>query len=154
LIGRRSRLRPLMVDTVSPARRSAIMANIRGKDTTPELRVRRYLHAKGLRFRLHSRELPGKPDIVFPARRVCVFVHGCFWHGCPNCVDGTRQVKSNALFWADKVRGNRNRDARHKAALETAGWTVMALWECEIADPSRLSSLADRIAELPTHRKR
>src|ERR1700674_4838408 len=98
------------MDTVTPERRSAIMARIRSKDTAPELAVRRYLHAKGLRYRLHHAGLPGKPDLVFPARRVCVFIHGCFWHGCPHCIDGTRQVKSNSAYWSAKVAGHRARD--------------------------------------------
>lgn len=137
-----------MIDTVSPQRRSAIMANIRSQDTKPELAVRRYFHAQGLRYRLHGRSLPGKPDIVFPSRRVCVFVHGCFWHGCPHCVDGTRTVKSNSAFWAAKVRGNRDRDARHVDALQAAGWKVFTVWECELVTPTRLAQLANEIRSM------
>jgi DNA mismatch endonuclease (patch repair protein) len=138
-----------MADIVSPERRSAIMARIRSRDTQPELIVRRYLHACGLRFRVHKRGLPGKPDIVFSSRRVCVFVHGCFWHGCPNCVDGTRKVKSNSDFWSAKVRGNSERDARHIVELETAGWKVFTIWECEIEHPQKLARLGRQIQRAP-----
>jgi len=109
------------VDTVSRERRSQIMSRIRGRDTVPELAVRRFLHAAGLRFRLHRFDLPGRPDIVLPSRRACVFVHGCFWHGCPKCVDGTRTVKSNTLYWRQKVETNRARDQRNQKRLEASG---------------------------------
>jgi DNA mismatch endonuclease (patch repair protein) len=140
----------LIMDTVSPQRRSEIMSRIRSRNTSPEITVRKYLHARGLRFRLHQKDLPGRPDIVFVSRRVCVFVHGCFWHGCPNCIDGTRRVKSNIPFWTDKVAGNRARDARHKAELEAQGWHVVTIWECETADPSRLAAVAQAVATIPT----
>lgn len=133
------------VDKLTPEQRSANMARIRAKDTKPELVVRRYLHAQGLRYRLHVQELPGKPDLVFTARRTCVFVHGCFWHGCPHCVDGTRQVKSNGSYWSAKVAGNRARDARHQLALEEKGWRVLTIWECEVTKPATLESLAGMI---------
>src|SRR5262249_11312063 len=134
-----------IMDTVSPERRSAIMANIRSRDTTPELVVRRFLHSKGLRFRLHRRDLPVKPAIVFPSRKLCAFVHGCFWHGCPNCIDGTRRVRSNIEFWRNKVRVNRERDARHAATLQANGWSVLTIWECEIKSSEILKSLAEGI---------
>jgi len=125
------------------------MSRIRSRDTTPELAVRRFLHRQGLRFRLHVATLPGKPDLVFASRLVCLFVHGCFWHGCPNCADGTRQVKTNVLYWSNKVSGNRMRDERHRTALEANGWTVMVLWECELRDPGRLIALAEEISASP-----
>jgi DNA mismatch endonuclease (patch repair protein) len=143
-----------MVDTVSPERRSAIMANIRSRDTAPELMVRSYLHSRGLRYRLHGRALPGKPDLVFSSRNVCVFVHGCFWHGCPKCVDGTRSVKSNASFWTGKVAGNRARDGRNVAALEAAGWTVLTIWECEVVDSDKLAQLTAAIKNNAIGRRR
>src|SRR5579885_1916920 len=125
------------------------MSRIRGKNTKPEMAVRRYLHRAGLRFRLHRRDLPGKPDIVFPTRRALVFVHGCFWHGCPVCIDGTRRVKSNEQYWTDKVTYNRQRDARHQDTLAALGWKVIVVWECEIGDATKLSSLVDQIRSLP-----
>src|SRR3989442_1667939 len=101
-----------MADRLTREARSENMRRIRSKDTRPELVVRHYLHGAGFRYRLHRKELPGQPDLVFPSRRLCVFVHGCFWHGCQRCVDGTRLVKSNKKFWKMKVAGNRERDSR------------------------------------------
>jgi DNA mismatch endonuclease (patch repair protein) len=142
------------MDKISPQARSRNMSRIRSRDTSPELTVRRALHRSGLRFRLHRRDLPGKPDLVFPARRACVFIHGCFWHGCPKCVDGTRRVKSNEAYWGPKIASNRARDARHLAALREAGWTVLVVWECEVKD--RVRKIAAEIQALPersrTHR--
>lgn len=138
------------MDTVTPERRSEIMSRIRSRDTTPEMTVRRFLHAAGLRYRLHRRDLPGKPDLVFSSKHLCVFIHGCFWHGCPNCVDGTRKVKSNTKFWNAKVAGNRERDAKHQAALEADGWTVLTIWECETADPAQLERLTEAVRAAPT----
>jgi DNA mismatch endonuclease, patch repair protein len=102
------------MDTVTPARRSEIMAAIRSKDTAPELAVRRYLHASGLRYRLHRHRLPGRPDLIFPGRRLCLFVHGCFWHGCPHCRHGAREVKSNTSYWSVKLARNKARDAENQ----------------------------------------
>jgi DNA mismatch endonuclease, patch repair protein len=133
------------MDKLTPAARSENMSRIRSRNTSPELIVRRYLHRKGLRFRLHARDLPGKPDLVFPGRRVLVFVHGCFWHGCPHCVDGTRRVKSNLSYWSPKIKGNRARDARHAATLGEGGWSVFVIWECEARNAVQLSRLARRI---------
>lgn len=117
------------------------MSRIRATDTKPELAVRRYLHEKGLRYRLHPSSLPGKPDLVFVKRRVCLFVHGCFWHGCTRCIDGRRPVKSNQAYWLLKIAANRARDAKHKAQLEQLGWTVLSVWECEVTDGYRLEAL-------------
>lgn len=130
------------MDTITPTRRSEIMAAIRSKNTSPELAVRRYLHAAGLRYRLHRRGLPGRPDIVFPSRRICVFVHGCFWHGCPRCVDGRRAVRSNIEYWTPKIAGNQARDERHRDALTGAGWTVFTIWECQAREAVTLQALA------------
>ncbi|MGX7743143.1 very short patch repair endonuclease [Rhodopseudomonas parapalustris] len=121
------------------------MSKIRSQNTSPEMQVRRFLHLHGLRYRLHSKHLPGKPDITFPGRRACVFVHGCFWHGCPRCIDGTRPVKSNTQYWSGKIAGNRARDARHRAALKAEGWAVFTVWECEIQRPGRLQKLLEQI---------
>jgi DNA mismatch endonuclease, patch repair protein len=140
------------MDRISPQARSRNMSRIRSRDTSPELTARRFLHRSGLRFRLHQRGLPGKPDLVFPARRACLFIHGCFWHGCPKCVDGTRRVKSNLPYWSDKIAGNRARDARHAAELRKAGWTVFVVWECEVRD--QLDKLAGQIKALPVAQRR
>ena len=136
------------MDKLTPSARSRNMSRIRSRDTSPELTVRRALHNAGLRFRLHAKHLPGKPDIVFPGRRACVFVHGCFWHGCPNCVDGTREVKSNLTYWSPKIEGNRQRDARHVASLREAGWKVLVIWECQVRDAARVTELAKKIKAL------
>lgn len=130
------------MDIVSKKRRSEIMAAIRGKDTMPELVVRRYLHRMGLRYLLHKNDLPGKPDIVFPTKRACVFVHGCFWHGCRRCVDGKRKVKSRTIFWDTKIRLNRERDKRNQRKLASLGWTSFIIWECEVNSVNRLGALA------------
>lgn len=118
------------------------MAAIRGKDTKPELVVRRALHAAGLRYRLHQRELPGSPDIVLTRHRAVVFVHGCFWHhhGCSKSV----WPKTRAEFWRRKITANRDRDVRVQYFLKTAGWRVFVVWECEIT-PSALATLERRI---------
>jgi DNA mismatch endonuclease (patch repair protein) len=133
------------MDKVTPERRSQNMSKIRSRDTSPELIVRQYLYSHGLRYRLHSKNLPGKPDLVFASRRLCVFVHGCFWHGCPRCIDGTRRVKSNEQYWSAKVVGNQARDVRNRTALVAAGWTVLVIWECEIRRTNRLSELLAEI---------
>ena len=138
------------MDKLSSADRSRNMSRIRNRDTSIELTVRRFFHAQGLRYRLHGRKLAGKPDVVFGSRRACVFVHGCFWHGCPHCLDGTRQVKSNVPYWSDKIAGNRERDERHREALERDGWTVFVVWECEIRAAGRLASLTQNIKALPS----
>lgn len=116
---------------IDPAR-SAQMSLVRGKDTKPELRVRRALHAAGLRYRLQAKGLPGKPDLVFRGRRIVIFVHGCFWHQhpSPDC-RLARMPKSRLDFWGPKLRGNRQRDERVKGVLESQGWRVIEVWECE-----------------------
>lgn len=130
-----------MVDRLDPAARSRLMAKIGPKNTAPELAVRRAAHAAGFRFRLHRRDLPGTPDLVFPRFRAAIFVHGCFWHG-HGCAKG-RLPKSREDYWVPKIEANRTRDAAKAAALEAAGWRVLTIWQCEIGDPS---SLAGRIA--------
>jgi DNA mismatch endonuclease (patch repair protein) len=117
------------------------MRRIRSTDTSPELAVRRFLHKSGFRFRLHAKSLPGKPDVVLPALRACVLIHGCFWHGCAKCVDGTRRVKSRSEYWTGKIRGNQDRDIKHLEALKSLGWRVYVLWECEISQPRALTIL-------------
>ena len=119
-----------MADTLTPEERSALMARIRGVDTKPELTVRRALHAKGYRYRVHVRELPGRPDLVFAKRRTAVFVHGCFWHrhGCSR----TSTPKSREEYWQGKFDANVERDRRNEALLLHGGWRVFVAWECEI----------------------
>ena len=132
--------------TVDPAR-SAQMARIRGRDTKPELRVRKALHAAGLRFRLHDRRLPGAPDIVLPGRNTVVFVHGCFWHRHPGC-PAARMPKSRLEFWKPKLDSNRVRDSRQSRAIEALGWRVFVIWECETKSEVALRALARRISSL------
>lgn len=136
-----------VTDTLTRERRSEVMSHIRSRNTTPELEVRKFMHRTGLRFRVHVSDLPGKPDIVFVRSRICVFVHGCFWHGCSKCIDGTRRVKTRTRFWQTKVAGNRRRDAKHARRLRTLGWKVRTIWECEIRQPGKLKSLAADIAK-------
>lgn len=137
-----------MPDVVSPATRSRMMSGIRGQDTKPELVVRRHLHADGLRFRLHVRDLPGRPDIVLPRHKAVVFVHGCFWHRHPGCRFAYRP-KSRPEFWEPKLDGNAARDVRNQQQLMEAGWRVFVVWECEMGD-LRLAELATGIRGLPS----
>lgn len=109
------------------------MQSVKGRDTGPELTLRRLLHGMGLRYRLHPKKLPGRPDIVFPARKVAVFVHGCFWHG-HDCRWG-KLPKSRLDYWRPKIAANRERDARQAAALSEVGWRVLTVWQCELRDP-------------------
>jgi DNA mismatch endonuclease, patch repair protein len=122
-----------VADIMSAEKRSAVMSRIRGKDTQPELLVRRVLHAMGYRFRLHRRDLPGTPDIVFPSRRKVVFVHGCFWHGHPGCPFAV-MPKTRPEFWATKIGRNRERDLAAAEQLQAQGWRSLELWECETRD--------------------
>jgi DNA mismatch endonuclease, patch repair protein len=125
-----------MVDVLTPEQRRHNMSRIRSKDTQPELLLRQDLHALGWRFRLHRRDLPGRPDLVFPARRAVIFVHGCFWHGhgCPLCkMPGTRPE-----FWRAKIGANRHRDEAAADRLQTMGWRVLVVWECAFRGRARL----------------
>ena len=120
-----------MGDIVSPATRSRMMSSIRGKDTKPEMEVRRRLHAAGLRYRLHVSDLPGKPDVVLPRHKAVVFVHGCFWHRHAGC-KYAYTPKSRPEFWLPKLEGNARRDAAAEVALREAGWQVFTVWECDV----------------------
>lgn len=121
-----------MADVVDTATRSRMMAGIRGRDTAPELALRRALHRAGLRFRVHAKELPGRPDIVLPRWRAVVQVHGCFWHRHPGCRYATSPA-TRPEFWTAKFAGNVERDARNHAALRALGWRVATVWECALA---------------------
>jgi DNA mismatch endonuclease (patch repair protein) len=125
-------------DVFSPEQRSRVMARVKGKDTKPELKVRRLAHALGYRFRLQRKDLPGTPDLTFPGRRKVIFVHGCFWHG-HDCARGARKPKQNAAFWTAKIARNRERDAEAVKALEAQGWSVLTVWECEMKDADALA---------------
>ena len=123
-----------MVDTVSPTRRSENMRRIRSKDTTPEIAIRRLVHAMGYRFRLHSRKLPGKPDLVFPKLRKIIEVRGCFWHQHKGCVD-SHIPKSRVGYWRQKLQRNSRRDKQNLRELRDLGWSVQVVWECEVKCP-------------------
>ncbi|MDP3460815.1 MAG: very short patch repair endonuclease [Hyphomonas sp.] len=134
-----------MPDVHDRATRSRNMAAVRGKDTKPELIIRKGLHAAGLRYRLHLKDLPGKPDLVFPKHRAAVFVHGCFWHGHACALftlPGTR-----AEFWQEKIEGNISRDESAATGLHELGWRVAVVWECALRGRDRLS-LTDVLIEL------
>lgn len=126
-----------MVDHISPERRSWLMSRVRGKHTGPEVRVRKAAHKIGLRFRLHRKDLPGKPDLVFAKHNVALFVHGCFWHRHPNCPKASLP-KTRSNYWTEKFVANQRRDSRAFEALEELGWTVAVLWECETKLPAKL----------------
>jgi DNA mismatch endonuclease (patch repair protein) len=128
-----------LTDVFSPEKRSAVMRRVKGKDTSPELTVRRMLHRLGARFRLHRKDLPGSPDIVLPGRRLAIFVHGCFWHG-HDCARGARVPKQNQDYWLAKVGRNRARDTSSLGALVGAGWRVETIWECELKDRPALEA--------------
>src|SRR5258706_9509989 len=118
-----------MVDVFDRATRSRVMAAIRSRDTTPERVLRSFLHSRGFRFRLHVRDLPGRPDIVLARHRVAVFAHGCFWHRHTSCALAATP-STNKAFWKKKLEGNRARDQRQIAALRAGGWRVAIFWEC------------------------
>lgn len=120
------------------------MRAVRRKDTAPEIAVRKVLHASGLRYRLHARDLPGSPDIVLPGRHTVVFVHGCFWHG-HGCAHGSVKSKTNIDFWTGKISANRRRDVRNRRALQRLGWRVETVWECRAFDVVHVRRLADRL---------
>ena len=135
-----------MTDVHSPEQRSRNMSAIRGRDTTPELRVRKALHGMGYRFRLHRRDLPGKPDLVLPRYHAVIFVHGCFWH-MHKCPYGRPKPATNAAFWEEKRHGNTVRDLRNRSALAAAGWRVFVVWECETRDERKLEKALHRICQ-------
>lgn len=126
-----------MPDIVSKQKRSEMMAGIRGKNTKPEIVVRKGLHALGFRFRIHDRKLPGKPDLVLPKYNAAIFVHGCFWHG-HDC-HLFKWPQSRTDFWREKILGNRANDEKALDALEKAGWRVLVIWECALKGKEKLA---------------
>lgn len=141
-------LRRYMTDTLTKQERAALMARVRQKDTAPEVALRRKLHAAGLRYVLHSKSLPGRPDIAFPKFRAVIFVHGCFWHG-HDCRAG-RVPSSNRAFWLDKVRQNQARDARKTLELQESGWRVLTVWECQIRSGALDETVRNAVSWLRT----
>jgi len=125
------------MDVLTSEQRSYCMSRIRGRDTKPEIVVRKLVHALGYRFRLHRRDLPGVPDLVLPKHRKLIFVHGCFWH-MHSCRYGSVVPKTNAEFWAHKRQGNVARDQRNVRQLRRDGWRVRVIWECETREPDKL----------------
>ena len=133
----------MTTDVFTPEKRSAVMRRVKGRDTRPEMAVRRILRAAGVGYRLGGCGLAGRPDLVMQGRRVVVFVHGCFWHG-HDCARGSRQPKANAGYWTAKIGRNRDRDARVSAALAAEGWRVVTVWECEM----KAADFADRLVAI------
>jgi DNA mismatch endonuclease (patch repair protein) len=135
-----------MTDVLTPQQRSFNMSHIRGRDTGPEMRVRKLLHAAGLRYRLHGKHLPGKPDLVFAGPKAVVFVQGCFWH-MHHCKYGKPVPATNVDFWAEKRRGNVERDVKNRDALERSGWRVFEIWECETRDEEKLNAQVQSVID-------
>lgn len=126
-------------DVYGPQKRSAVMRRVKGRDTTPEMTVRRALTRLGAGYRLHRKDLPGRPDVVMAGRRLAIFVHGCFWHR-HDCARGARVPKQNRDYWLGKVGRNRTRDAASREALIALGWRVETIWECELKDAAALEA--------------
>ena len=135
-----------MADRLNTQQRHHCMSRIRGKNTKPEILVRKGLHARGFRFRLHNKKLPGSPDIVLPKYGVAIMVNGCFWHGHKGCRYAT-EPKTNIEFWETKIARNRHRDEVTTAHLEALDWTVMTIWECELRNSSQLDDRFNALAE-------
>jgi DNA mismatch endonuclease (patch repair protein) len=134
------------MDRLSTEQRSENMRRIRSNDTKPELALRTMLHKLGYRFRLHRKDLPGRPDIVFPGRLKVIFVHGCFWHQHPGCREG-RVPGSRLDYWTPKLERNLVRDAANRNLLEEQGWGVLVIWECDLRNPLALSKRVKQFLE-------
>lgn len=139
------------MDFMSPETRSRVMSHIRGRNTKPEMVVRKYLHGRGLRYSLHDSRLPGKPDIVFRSRKIAIFVHGCFWHGHEGC-SSWKMPQSRTEYWQAKIQRTRDRDAEAVRKLEEKNWQVVVLWACQLSEDS-LASLYKLIAGHPAKKK-
>lgn len=129
------------------------MSRVRGKDTGPEMAVRRLVHALGYRYRLHVRELPGCPDLVFPGRKKVIFVHGCFWHR-HRCRHGRQMPKTRPEFWRPKLEGNRERDRSYRRALTRQGWGVLVVWQCQTRRLERLTQRLIAFLERPPRKRK
>lgn len=132
------------MDIWTKDKRSSVMSKIRSKNTKPEIILRKALFSKGFRYRIHDKNLPGKPDIVLPKYRTVIFVHGCFWHYHSDCKEG-KVPKTNTKFWAEKLSKNIERDLKHNLALTALGWKIITVWECEIE--KRLTAVLDKLME-------
>jgi DNA mismatch endonuclease, patch repair protein len=140
-----------MADIISTSSRSDLMGRVRQKNTDPELRVRKVAHAIGYRFRIHRKDLPGRPDLVFPKYRTAILIHGCFWHrhaGCRRCTS----PKSNSVFWSAKFVANINRDRRNISDLKKLGWKVAVIWECEAFNAREIHRKLKRILPGRAHK--
>jgi len=131
------------MDVVGKKQRSQLMSRIRGKDTSPEMIVRRLVHSLGYRYRLHVRQLPGCPDLVFPSRRKVILVHGCFWHR-HRCRKGRSMPGTRVRFWSEKLSRNQSRDRLNRSRLRRLGWRVFIVWECQL-QPKKLPALTARL---------
>lgn len=136
------------MDNLSPEDRSKAMRRVRSRDTTPELSVRRLVHAMGYRYRLHVATLPGRPDLAFPRLRKVLFVHGCFWHGHRRCGKQTTP-SSRREYWLPKLDRNKQRDRRNRRLLRKAGWGVLVVWECQLKNPEAVARRIRRFLESP-----
>lgn len=134
-----------MTDIVSPQKRSSMMSGIKGKDTSPEKQVRKSIFSRGFRYRLHAKDLPGKPDLVFPKYNTVVFVNGCFWHGHSDC-HLFRYPKSKQEFWKNKIGGNIARDRKNIDLLLNEGWRIVIIWECTLKGKYRIGT--DNVSDL------
>ncbi|TAJ71546.1 MAG: DNA mismatch endonuclease Vsr [Phenylobacterium sp.] len=137
-------------DVYSSEKRSAVMRRVKGRNTTPEMTVRRALTRLGARYRLHRKDLPGSPDIVMPGRKLALFVHGCFWHG-HDCARGSRVPKANREYWVAKVGRNAARDTRSAEALVALGWRVETIWECDLKDAAALEARLGQLLTSSSH---
>jgi len=137
-------------DVYGPEKRSAVMRQVKGRNTTPEMTVRKVLTKLGVRYRLHRKDLPGNPDIVMPGRKLALFVHGCFWHG-HDCARGARVPKQNRDYWVAKVARNVARDAKSREALAALGWRVETIWECELKDAAALEQRLTDLLHSSSH---
>ncbi|MDR0454313.1 MAG: very short patch repair endonuclease [Deferribacteraceae bacterium] len=135
-----------MSDKFNKEERSAIMSKVHSANTTSEIKVRKLLHSMGYRFRLHRRDIPGNPDIVLPKYKMAIFVHGCFWHGCPTCRHAQIRPKNNHDYWEKKLDGNMQRDKLNLIALQNLGWHTLVIWECE-TKKMNLPKLSDRLRQ-------
>ena len=136
----------MTTDVFSPEQRSAVMRRVKGRDTSPELAVRRMLRSAGIGYRLGGAGLPGKPDLVMKGRRTVVFVHGCFWHG-HDCARGSRKPKANAAYWNAKLARNVARDDQVVARLTNDGWRVVIVWECDLKAPDAASKVVAEVTD-------